>query len=233
MNEEEKLYRDLQLHLDKQTIGFPATKSGSDIRLLKQLFKPEQAEMAMMLTYRYQSLEQIQERAKKSGKSIEETERILDETAARGAIGYRKKGGLKQYRNIPYIVGMLEMTATLRPTPEFISAHTEYSEDGLFWKAFLGTKVPQMRTIPIEKSIPIKYHVGSYDEVKKIVQTTVDPIVILECVCRKGAEKSGEPCKQTSRKETCMVFRDGARNLLEAPVGNSLKGTKDSRLVPI
>ena len=70
MNEEDKLYRDLQLHLDKQTIGFPATNSGSDIRLLKQLFKPDQAEMAMMLTYRYQSLEQIQERAKKGGNQL-------------------------------------------------------------------------------------------------------------------------------------------------------------------
>ena len=215
MNEDDKLYRDLQLHLDKQTIGFPATKSGSDIRLLKQLFKLEQAEMAIMLTYRYQSLEEIHERAKKSGKSIGETERILDETAKRGVIGYRKKDGKKQYRNIPYIVGMLE-GAIHHPTPEFISAHTEYSNDGLFRKAFVATKVPQMRTIPIEQSITIKHHVGTYDEIRKIIETTIDPIVILECVCRNGAEKRGEPCKQTSRKETCMVFRDGARNLLES-----------------
>jgi len=221
MNKEDKLYRDLQLHLDEQTIGFPATKSGSDIRLLKQLFKPEQAEMVMMLTYRYQSLEQIQERAKKSGKSIEEAERILDETAARGVIGYRKKDGKKQYQNIPYIIGMLE-GALHHPTPELISAHTEYSEEGLFSKAFLGTKVPQMRTIPIEQSITIKHHVGTYDEIRKIVETTVDPIVILECVCRNGAEKRGEPCKKTSRKETCMVFRDGARNLLEAGGGRQI-----------
>ena len=219
--DEDKLYRDLQRHLDEQTIGFPATKSGSDLRLLKQLFKPEQAEMAMMLTYRYRSLEQIQERAKKGGKSIKEIERILDETAARGVIGHRKKDGKKQYRNIPYMIGILE-GAFRHPTPELISAHTEYSKDRLFWKAFLGTKVPQMRTIPIEQSITIKHHVGTYDEIRKIVEATVDPIVIVECLCRNGAEKRGEPCKQTSRKETCMALRDGARNLLEAGRGRHI-----------
>lgn len=214
MSEEEKLYRALQLHLDEQTIGFPATKSGSDIRLLKQLFNPEQAELAMMLTYKYESLEQICERAKKSGKSVDEAERILDELAARGLIGHRKRNGTKQYRNIPYVIGMLEAAAH-NPTPGFISAHTEYSGEGLFWEAFLTTKVPQMRTIPIGRAITLQHHVGTYDTTREIIETTVDPIVILECVCRNGAEKRGEPCKQTSRKETCMALRDGAKNLIE------------------
>ena len=179
MNTEDKLYRDLQIHLDNQTIGFPATESGSDIRVLKQLFPAEQAKMAMLLTYKYETLEQIYERAKEEDVSMEELERVLDETAKRGVIGFRKKDGVKQYRNIPYVVGMLE-AAVHNPTPEFLSAHTEYSEDSLFWKAFLNTEVPQMRTIPIEKSITPEHHVGTYDEIRGIIETTVDPIVILE-----------------------------------------------------
>lgn len=215
MSVDDKLYRDLQIHLDEQTIGFPATESGSDIRLLKQLFPPEQAKMTMMLTYRYETLEQIHERSKKIGASIEEVERVLDETASRGVIGYRKKDGVKQYRNIPYIVGMAEAAAH-NPTPEFISAATEYHENPAFWMAFLNSKVPQMRAIPIEQSITSEHHIGTYDEIKDIIESTEDPIAILECVCRNGAEGRGEPCKLTSRKETCMVFRDGARNIIES-----------------
>lgn len=230
MNTEDKLYRDLQKHLDDQTIGFPATESGSDIRLLKQLFPAEQAKMAMLLTYKHETLEQIYERAEKEGISVEELERVLDETAKRGVIGYRKKDGVKQYCNIPYVIGMLE-AAVHNPTPEFLSAHTEYSEDSLFWKAFLNTEVPQMRTIPIEKSITPEHHVGTYDEIRGIIETTVDPIVILECVCRNGAEKRGEPCKQTSRKETCMAFRDGAKNLIESRMGRPIE--KDEALAII
>jgi len=227
MSAEDKLYRDLQVHLDDQTIGFPATESGSDIRLLKQLFPAEQAKIAMFLTYKYETLEQIHERAKKSGISMEELERGLDETASRGVIGRRKKDGAKEYRNIPYIVGMAEAAAS-NPTPELIQAHTEYSEDGLFWNAFLTTEVPQMRTIPIEQSITPEHHIGTYDEIKEIIETTDDPIVINECVCRNGAQERGEPCKQTSRSETCMAFRDGAKNCIESGRGRPI--TKDEAL---
>ena len=38
MSVEEKVYRDLQKHLDKQAVGFPATKSGVELRILKHLF---------------------------------------------------------------------------------------------------------------------------------------------------------------------------------------------------
>ena len=215
MSKEDQLYRDLQIHLDTQTLGFPATESGSDIRLLKELFTPEQSEVAMMLSYRYESLEQICERSKQGGKSIEEIDRLLHETAARGVIGYRRKGGVEQYRNIPYVVGMLE-GAMHNPTPGFFSAHVGYAKDGLFWNAFLKTKVPQMRTIPVSKSITPEHHVATYDEIKNVIQTTTDPIAVIECACRESAGASGNPCQQTSRKETCMIFRDGARNLIES-----------------
>jgi Na+-translocating ferredoxin:NAD+ oxidoreductase subunit B len=211
----DKLYRDLQVHLDKQTIGFPATSSGSDIVLLKQMFTPAQAEVVMMLTYRFEPLVQIQERAKAAGKSVDQAEHFLDETAAKGLIGFRKRDGKKLYATLPYIVGMLE-AAAFNATPEMISAITKYNEDGLIIRDFINTKIPQMRTIPVQKSITPKHHIGNYDEIRKIIESTDGPIVIAECVCRKNAEKRGEPCKQTSRKETCMAFHEVARNMLES-----------------
>jgi Na+-translocating ferredoxin:NAD+ oxidoreductase subunit B len=214
MGNEETLYRDLQIHLDKQTIGFPATSSGSDIILLKQLFPPEQAEIALAMTYRFEPLVQIHARVKKTGQSIGETARLLNLTASKGMIGFRNKDGVNQYKLIPYVVGMLE-AAAFNADPEVMAAHMRYSEDGLFWRDFINTKIPQVRTIPIQKSITPKHHIGTYDEVRKIIEATVDPIAILECVCREGAERSGSPCKRTTRKETCMVFRETAKNLIE------------------
>ena len=213
-----KLYRDLQIHLDKQTVGFPATPTGSDIEMLKQLFTPAQAEIAVMLTYKYETLDRIKERAQKAGKSNQDTERILDETAKRGVIGFRIKGGVKQYCNIPYVIGMIEgafFSATPETLPALGAASARYSEDGSFWRAFLNSKIPQMRTIPIQKSITATHRIGTYDEVRKLIEGTEGPIAILECACRSGAEKRGTPCKQTSRKETCMLFRDMARNVID------------------
>jgi electron transport complex protein RnfB len=219
MNAEERLYRGLQIHLDKETIGFPETPSGSDISVLKQLFTPEQAEITMLLTYKLQSLEQIQEQAGKIGKSPEETERLLDATAARGVIGSRKKNGVKHYRTIPFLVGMLEGAVFTTPPekkPMLVAAAGQFFREGLFLRDFVNTKIPQMRTIPIQKSITPKHQIGNYDEIRKIIERNSGPIVILECVCRAGAEKQGQPCKQTSRKETCMALGEIAKSLAES-----------------
>jgi len=37
----ESLYRRLQQHLDRMPVGFPATRSGVEIRILERLFTPE------------------------------------------------------------------------------------------------------------------------------------------------------------------------------------------------
>ena len=226
MNEEDKLYRDLQLHLDEQTIGFPATESGSEIRLLKHFFSPKQAKIAMMLAYKYETLDHIYEGAK-GIVSREELECLLDETAARGSIGYRKKEDVKQYRNIPYVFGMDDAVA-YNANPELFVAATEYSENPSAWKAFLKTKIPQMRTIPIGQSLTADQHINTYDDIQQIIQTTADPIAVIECACRNNAEQIGEPCKLTSRKETCMVLHDGAINLIDR--GDARKISKEEAI---
>ena len=46
----ESLYRRLQQHLDRMPVGFPATQSGVEIRILERLFTPEEAEIALELS---------------------------------------------------------------------------------------------------------------------------------------------------------------------------------------
>jgi Na+-translocating ferredoxin:NAD+ oxidoreductase subunit B len=38
MQKDEKVYKDLQKHLDNQAVGFPATDSGAEIRILIHIF---------------------------------------------------------------------------------------------------------------------------------------------------------------------------------------------------
>ena len=45
------VYRNLQLHLDEFPIGFPATKSGSDIRLLRFFFNPKEAHINVEVSW--------------------------------------------------------------------------------------------------------------------------------------------------------------------------------------
>jgi len=48
---ESDIYRKLQRHLDTLPIGYPATESGVEIRILKFLFTPEEAEIALNMRF--------------------------------------------------------------------------------------------------------------------------------------------------------------------------------------
>jgi len=86
MGKNEKIYIDLQRHIDSQVIGFPATKKGSELRILKHIFSPKEAEIATCLTYKLEPLETVLERVGHLVESPEKLTEILD--------GIEKKAGL-------------------------------------------------------------------------------------------------------------------------------------------
>jgi Pyruvate/2-oxoacid:ferredoxin oxidoreductase delta subunit len=98
-----------------------------------------------------------------------------------------------------------------RLTPEFIKDFNEYTSSKNFGLAFLSTKLPQMRTIPVAKSIHPQHNVSTYDEVATLMQAAEEPFVIFECICRKKKSMEGKSCKKTDRKETCLAVGDLGR----------------------
>jgi electron transport complex protein RnfB len=59
MSIDQRIYRFLQRHRDKQTVGFPATLPGSDLRLLRRIFTPDEAKIAPHLSCKPASLDEI------------------------------------------------------------------------------------------------------------------------------------------------------------------------------
>jgi len=57
-----------------------------------------------------------------------------------------------------------------RLTPEFIEDFNEYTSSKNFGLAFLSTKLPQLRTIPVSKSIDPQHNVATFDEVMTLLQ---------------------------------------------------------------
>ncbi len=200
---QDQAYVRLQQHLDRQAVGFPATKSGAEIRVLKHIFTPREAEIATCLSYKLEPLETVFERAGNLAGSPDELAAVLDGIEKKGGIETRIKDGKKHYCNPPLIVGMYELQSG-RLTPEFISDIDEYTRDKKFGIEFLATALPQMRTIPIGKSIRLQNHVSTFDQVTALLQQAEGPFAIFECICRKKKGMEGEPCKVTDRKETCL-----------------------------
>ena len=73
MTETTDPYRRLQEHLDKMPVGYPATKSGVEINLLKEIFTLEEAQLTTHLGYKHKTLDEIYSAAQDQGESKEKT----------------------------------------------------------------------------------------------------------------------------------------------------------------
>ncbi len=226
MNSEDLVYRNLQRHLDKGPVGFPETKSGAEIRMLKFFYSPEEAKLATALSpHKLEAIARIHKRAKKLGLNYtrEEFQQKLDVMLQKGILLVYSLG-LKErhYKNAGFTAGGTLDFAVGRITPEIEKAHEEYMQEA-FHKAEVGAKnVPQLRTIPVAKSIPHagKIRTGSYDDVRKLVEQAPGPMAVANCVCRLGADKKGTPCKHSAIRETCLqIGADHARQYVEMGIG--------------
>lgn len=226
MTTDDSIYRSLQQHLDQQAVGFPAVKSGADIRLLKRLFSPDEAKLALHLGYRYESTGTIAERAA-HGFSAEQTSRLLDSMLKKGSIGWKEKNGVAQWCLLPLVIGMYECQDG-EPSPEFLADADAYMKTLSFGKAFLSVKPSQMRTIPINRSIPVEHHVATYDHIRAVIGDAAGPFVVLPCICRKSKSMKGKPCSKTSRQETCLAIGDMAAGVLRR--GHGREVTRDEVL---
>jgi Fe-S-cluster-containing hydrogenase component 2 len=213
MGSEPDVYRKLQQHLDKMPVGFPATESGVELRILKRLFTPEEAEIALLLSAVPETLDRIHGRAKKTRIAREELERTLDRMVAKGAILGRGRGDRKRYSKAQLAVGMYEYQVD-RLTKELQQDVDQYFNEG-FGQAFHGPKTGQMRTIPIGARFVPERRVGRYDDARQLIEDTKGPIAIMNCVCRQGKELTSEPCQQTDARRVCMTFKGAARRLSE------------------
>lgn len=222
MNGDEIVYRNLQKHLDSQAVGFPATKSGAEIKVLKHIFSPEEAEIASFLNYKPESVETIYERVSHKIGSIESLSEILKRIEKKGGIETKIKDGTKFYCNAPLVVGMYEFQ-TKRLTPEFLKNFDQYISDQKFGVEFLSTELPQMRTIPIKKSIKIKSDVSTFDEAVSLLEQSNGMFAILPCICREKKKKQGKDCKITEREETCLAIGDFADGAIRNDLGRKIE----------
>jgi NAD-dependent dihydropyrimidine dehydrogenase PreA subunit len=221
VKQNDQVYVKLQQHLNNQTVGFPATRSGVEIKVLKHIFTPEEAEIACCLSYKYETLETIFNRAAGRVDSTQELADILQSIQKKGGIESKSDNGKILYCNAPLVVGMYEYQLD-RLTPEFVKDFNEYTSDKKFGLAFLSTKLPQMRTIPISKSIHPQHNVSTFDEVSTLLQQAEPPFAAFECICRKKKSMEGKTCKVTDRKETCLAIGNMARMALANGMGKAL-----------
>lgn len=207
------IYRNLQIHLDQFPIGFPATKTGIELNLLKHVFTEKEGLIAMAMSWSYDSLENIYKRIKDLGISIGELESTLENMVKKGTLKYKIDNRRKKYANIPLVVGIYEHQVN-KLTPDFLKDFEEYLLSA-YGAELLGTKISQFRTIPICESITPEHSIAEYDEIRNLIQNSLGPIGVAKCVCRQAKEVMGQTCKTSSLKETCLYFNTTGRLFID------------------
>jgi len=214
MNDTElDIYGSLQKHLNKMPVGFPATDSGVEIRILKHLFTQEQAKLALYLDYQPKPLNKIFRKVKKTGITLEDLERKLDEMYKKGIINFGEVNGEKFYGSAPLAIGMYEYQLNSL-TEDFVRDMYQYFDEA-FIDEYNKSGVPQLRTIPIEQSIPYKQSISTYDNLRSIIDNIGEPIAVAECICRKAKDLVNDSCKKTELRESCFSFRRSAQFYIE------------------
>ncbi|MHA1459701.1 MAG: ATP-binding protein [Promethearchaeota archaeon] len=230
MEETRDVYRELQRNLDKLPISFPATESGVELKILKYMFSPEQALIGSKLGFRPKSLKDIYELLKEEGLTLERVEEQLDTMHADGLIIrlIKSEGDteIKSYIASAFMLGFYEFQMN-KMTEEFVHDVDQYFDEA-FMEELNKTKIPQLRTIPIEKDIGIERDIASYDDFRHYLDTCGEPIVLNECICRKKNDIIGKSCEKTDLRESCFSFRSAGMAYITRGLGRIV--TKEEAL---
>ncbi|MDB4443751.1 4Fe-4S binding protein [bacterium] len=194
----EEMYVKLARHLDNLPGGFPPTESGVELRILKRLFDPEEAELSLHLNLIPEKTQVIALRAKIS---MEEASKRLNEMSRKGLIfSIERDGGQPLYMASQYVIGIWEYHVN-DLDPELIHDMNEYIPT-LFphdtWK-----KAPQLRTVPVGRSIDAQVNVLPHEKVEELVRAQ-KKLLVAPCICRREHRVVDKGCEKP--EESCLVF---------------------------
>ncbi|MCP3924958.1 MAG: 4Fe-4S ferredoxin [Desulfobacterales bacterium] len=198
----EAAYKKLAEHLDNLPAGFPPTESGIELKVLKHIFSPEEAETAVGLTMMPEKSEAIAERM---GVDIEGFEEKLFDMSKKGQIFRYSRDGEHMYMAAMFVVGIWEYQLN-RLNKDLIRDFNEYSAS-FMKQAWQSSETKQLRVIPIEQSIPAEMNIMTYDKARELIMQQ-SKIVLSDCICRKEHNMMDEGCDHPL--DVCLAFGGGA-----------------------
>ena len=208
------VYERLARHLDELPAGFPPTASGVELRILRRLFSPEDAELALHLTLLPEEPRVIAYRA---GMPVDEITRRLESMDERGLIyAVYNEGQPPQYQAMQFIVGFWEGQVN-RLSPELVQDVEEYLL--ATFNPDLWRKAPQLRTIPVGESINAQAEVMPYEQVEELVRA-YDTFSVSNCICRQEKHIMGEGCDKPM--EVCLGFGSIAEHATRSGRGRAI-----------
>jgi hypothetical protein len=209
-----EIYERLAEHLDNLPGGFPRTESGVEMRILRRLFTPEDAKLAVHLTLIPEESRVVARRAKIR---VEEASQRLEEMVKVGLIfGVYPKNKSPLYMAQQFLVGFWESQVN-RLNRELIREFEEYLP--FYTEQNIKPGVPQLRTIPVGKSIPAQTEVMLYERAEELVRTH-KTFAVANCICRQEMRIMGKGCEKP--EESCLSFGMAANIMVRTGRGRPI-----------
>ena len=216
---------DLANHINRSKKG---SKRGilpehPEYRILEPVVSEEMAEVGLCLGLREpKSAEDV---ALLSGKSVDETEKLLWELAMAGVCFVNKIDGTDKYWLETWIPGVMEMMTNNKENvaryPQIAEAFEEY---GRFRGPMTAGNFPigagLMRVIPIEKSIEGETRRASYEEVSLYLNEN-SVFSVSDCACRTAREAMGEGCGHL-KEDMCIQLGHAAEYYIRTGRGKEI-----------
>jgi len=208
------IYERLAKHLDDLPGGFPRTKSGVEIRILRRLFSPDFAKLALHLTLIPEEARVVARRAKIP---VDEAKQRLDEMYKKGLIiGVYQKDKPPLYMAQHFLVGFWESQVN-RLDRELVEDFEEYLPS--FSDRDMTRVSGQVRTIPVGKSINTQNEVMVYERAEELVRGH-KAFAVSNCICRQEMRILGKGCDKP--EETCLSFGAAARTVVSTGRGRAI-----------
>jgi len=220
----EDVYLRLRQFMDSLPAGYPSTPTGVELKILRKLYTPEEAELTMKLT---QSPEEASAVAARLGVPENELAPMLEDMARKGLIFRTREGDKRLYRAFQFIVGVYEFQLP-RLDREFCELFEEYLP--YIGLSFAAIKTPQLRVIPLESSVNQTAAVASYDRIRDLVKEQT-LIAVGDCICRKEQELLGHKCDKP--RDLCFSFGEFARFMVDNGAAREIDSEETFRLLDV
>jgi len=208
------IYRKLARHLDRLPGGYPATESGVELRILRRLFSAGEASLAMKLSLLPEEAEVIARRAKLP---VPEARDRLESMARKGLIfSFEPQGRPPRYMATQFVVGIWEFHVN-DLDPDLIRDFNEYLPTLMDMKTW--EKAPQLRTVPVNRSIDVTLEVFPYESAVEMVKAH-KTFLEAPCICRREHRMVGKGCEKP--EGLCLVMGKSAEYYERNAVGRRI-----------
>lgn len=206
------VYQRLAEFLDTFPQRFPVnTESGIELKILKYIFTPDEAETFMKLKPQPETAAEV---AARIGVTPEEAQQKLFAMSKKGQVFRTGKEGNHRYMATAFLVGIIEFQMN-RMTPELAKLFQEF-ESVLYSATWMKGTTRDLRTIPIMEAVDAGAQVMPYERVEETIRSA-KYIAISDCMCRRLKALVDQPCNHPM--EVCFHFGSGSHYFVENGMG--------------